>query len=492
MKTKKIILQLIVLILTTLSCYSQKYQVRMAFIGNSITIGSFLTNPTTECYPAQLSVMLQAKYGDTCLVSNFAVSGRTMLKKGDYPIWNESSFKSAWEYAPNICFICLGTNDSKSWNWKYGDEFLTDYMSMIDTFKLRNPHVKFIVCYPPPAFSSEYSISDSVLIHGVLPAVDSVVKRTGATFIDFRTPLLNSSSLFADGIHPNVAGAKVMATIVYDTLVATNLIHKVDTGYTFVTSIGTSSSLIKVKDSATISWTTVNADTVYLNGKMVEANGSQEVSPASNTIYTVTAKGEKSTDSLKQAQNVYYPELTSLLIDPSKYIMYQGDSALFTLYYYDQNSNSMSDTVISGTWSIIQGDGSLVDVTDTAVTFVGTAKGTSKVQASVGTLTSTATVVVKASTTGIKTQSSNNEVDVFPNPCVSVIHLPIETTAPTTVTFKLYDSKGALHKDKAFNLSTNGKYLLKVNVEDLGTGIYIYKIEFSGKQFTGKISKIAK
>ena len=78
---------------------------------------------------------------------------RTMLKHGDYPIWNGVEFRNAWKFTPDILLICLGTNDSKPQNWDLLRlEFYDDYRSMIDTFRVGNPHVQYLVCHPCPAY----------------------------------------------------------------------------------------------------------------------------------------------------------------------------------------------------------------------------------------------------------------------------------------------------------------------------------------------------
>jgi acyl-CoA thioesterase-1 len=217
-----------IILSTALFVYSQNHQVRIAFVGNSITIGTGLPNPEEDCYPSQFADMLDGVYGDICVVRNFAVSGRTMLKNGDYPIWDENSFTDCWNFAPDICFILLGTNDSKPQNWDvYGDEFIDDYLSMIDTFKVRNALAKFIVCYPPPAYEVVYNIRDSVILHGVIPAIDSVLNKTDAELLDFYNPLLDSVYLFPDMIHPDMVGAGVMAEMVFNKFIDLDIMHGV-------------------------------------------------------------------------------------------------------------------------------------------------------------------------------------------------------------------------------------------------------------------------
>jgi len=85
-------------------CWSQDAPVRVACIGNSITYGYTLSNPTLDSYPAQLKNLLGSDYD----VKNFGVSSRTMLKKGDYPYWNEPEFDQALHLIPILSSFYLG------------------------------------------------------------------------------------------------------------------------------------------------------------------------------------------------------------------------------------------------------------------------------------------------------------------------------------------------------------------------------------------------
>ena len=93
--------------------FSEAQSVKIAFLGNSITIGAGLKNAGEECYPSQFAKLLDEKYGNKYEVGNFAVSGRTMLRHGDRPLWNEPQFKQALDFKPDVVYIMLGTNDTK-------------------------------------------------------------------------------------------------------------------------------------------------------------------------------------------------------------------------------------------------------------------------------------------------------------------------------------------------------------------------------------------
>jgi len=81
--------------------------IRIACVGDSITYGAGIKGRVTKSYPAQLQELLGATYN----VGNFGVSGRTLLKKGDKPYWENKAYKNALDFKPDIVIIKLGTND---------------------------------------------------------------------------------------------------------------------------------------------------------------------------------------------------------------------------------------------------------------------------------------------------------------------------------------------------------------------------------------------
>ena len=198
----------LVVFLFIISVIPNSKPIRVACVGDSITFG-FGIKDTTKTYPRQLGDLLGKNY----LVENFGVNGRTMLKKGDYPYWKENAFKDALAFKPQIVIICLGTNDSKPWNWKYKNEFYSDYTSMVKTFR-KDGKPEIFVSYCPPAFSHKYSISDSVIHYQIIPLIDSVKKEYHTKLINFYDIMKNDSSMFFDGIHPDEEGALIMAKTV--------------------------------------------------------------------------------------------------------------------------------------------------------------------------------------------------------------------------------------------------------------------------------------
>ncbi|MHC4329447.1 MAG: GDSL-type esterase/lipase family protein [Planctomycetota bacterium] len=193
-------------------CYGET--IRVACIGDSITFGSSIKNRVRACYPAQLGRML----GEKWQVRNFGVSGATMLKKGDKPYWRQQAFADALAYNPHVVIIKLGTNDTKPQNWKFRNEFVRDYVDMIDLFAdlPANPVIR--ICYPVPAYPERWGISDSVIKNEVISLTSRVARKSGVAIIDLYEPLSNKPELFPDLIHPNAEGAYFIAKEVYAAL----------------------------------------------------------------------------------------------------------------------------------------------------------------------------------------------------------------------------------------------------------------------------------
>ncbi|MCP4609456.1 MAG: hypothetical protein GY845_12150 [Planctomycetes bacterium] len=182
----------------------------VACVGDSITYGSGISNRNYNSYPAQLGRMLQ-KFDNQWQVQNYGVSGATLLRNGDKPYIQQSAYNQALAAEPDAVIIKLGTNDSKPHNWALKDDFISDYLFLIDSFAELPSKPTIWICYPVPAFIDNFSISESVIKNEVIPFVDQIAQLRDVIVIDLYTALSDSADLFPDGIHPNAEGAKLMA-----------------------------------------------------------------------------------------------------------------------------------------------------------------------------------------------------------------------------------------------------------------------------------------
>jgi acyl-CoA thioesterase-1 len=182
----------------------------VACVGDSITYGSGITDRNYNSYPAQLGRMLQ-KFDNQWRAQNFGVSGATLLRNGDLPYVQQSAYNQVLAAEPDAVIIKLGTNDSKPQNWIHKDDFVSDYIFLIDSFAELPSKPKIWICYPVPAFSDNFGITNTIIKDEVIPFIDQIARLRDVHVIDLYTALSDAAALFPDGIHPNAEGAGLIA-----------------------------------------------------------------------------------------------------------------------------------------------------------------------------------------------------------------------------------------------------------------------------------------
>lgn len=242
-----------VLFPSTLSARHRK--TRIACIGNSVTFGYTLADPSTQSYPA----LLQKKLGPGYEVRNFGRSGATLLRKGHRPYCKTKEFNGALNFHADIAIIDLGLNDTDPRDWpQYRDDFMPDYRWLIDTLRSSNPHMKIFICTMTPVFTGHPRFMSSTLawykeVQKLIPVI-ARVNHTG--LIDLYTPLHDRPDLFTDRatLHPDAAGAAKLCDIIYSNITG-------DFGGLHVADIF-SGNMVLQRGKPIPFWGTANAGTV--------------------------------------------------------------------------------------------------------------------------------------------------------------------------------------------------------------------------------------
>jgi lysophospholipase L1-like esterase len=199
---------LIILLLFHLFIQSGQAQIRVTCIGASITEGARIANPKENSYPGQLQSLLGVKYK----VSNFGVSGTTMLKKGNHPYCKTDAYQNALQSNPDIVFIDLGENDAKAINRPFYNELVADAREMIRSFKNLPSHPRIIVLLPTAMFVTDTNgIYDPVCISEVSPRLQQAASAEGVEVIDMHSLFAGRPDLVPDQIHPEEQGSGMMA-----------------------------------------------------------------------------------------------------------------------------------------------------------------------------------------------------------------------------------------------------------------------------------------
>lgn len=190
---------------------------KVACIGNSITYGIGTENPQAESYPAQLQQLLGHDY----LVGNFGKPGATLLNHGHRPYMKQPEFQKAMEFAGDIAVIHLGINDTDPRNWPiYRDEFVRDYLALIDSCKEANPHCRILICRLTPISHRHPRFESGTRDwhRDIQLAIETISRVAKVQLIDLHQALYAYPFLFPDGLHPNPEGAGILAHTVYSAI----------------------------------------------------------------------------------------------------------------------------------------------------------------------------------------------------------------------------------------------------------------------------------
>lgn len=186
-------------------------KIRVACLGDSITAATEFSD-----YPTILQSMLGSNY----TVGNFGVVAATVLSDTDKPYISQTAFQDARQFQPNIVIVMLGTNDAHDTNYPSIDKFKADYEKIIDETLAFTSNPRIFLVKPPPIFANEFGHDNTNLVEGVIPRIEQIAHERGLPTIDVYNALVNHPEYFADGLHPNQDGARILASEIYKAIIA--------------------------------------------------------------------------------------------------------------------------------------------------------------------------------------------------------------------------------------------------------------------------------
>lgn len=202
------------LLLLFLLPLSARRIIKVACVGNSITYGTGVANREQKAYP----VVLQRLLGKDYQVENFGKPGATLLRRGHRPYFAQPEFRAALQFRPDIAVIHLGINDTDPRNWpNYRDEFIPDYLALIDSLRAVNPHVRILVARLTPigVDHPRFDSGTRKWREEISQAVQQVAEIARVDWIDFYAPLVPHPDWLPDAVHPDERGAEVLAKVAY-------------------------------------------------------------------------------------------------------------------------------------------------------------------------------------------------------------------------------------------------------------------------------------
>ena len=191
--------------------------VKVACIGDSITYGVGTDDRETESYPSRLQQLLGSGY----LVENFGKSGATLLRNGHRPYVEQPEFARAMAFVPDIALIHLGVNDTDPRDWpNYGDEFVRDYLAIIDSLRSVNAGMRILIAEITPITSDHrrFCSGTSQWQKKIREAIKVVADVGNVQLVDFFTPLFPHPDMLPDSVHPDSRGAMILARTAYSAI----------------------------------------------------------------------------------------------------------------------------------------------------------------------------------------------------------------------------------------------------------------------------------
>jgi sialate O-acetylesterase len=209
---------------------AKRESITVACLGDSITFGARLEDRDRDSYPARLQQLL----GNGYRVLNMGVGGCTLIRKGQPTVWDELA--KIRKGNPDRIVISLGTNDTCGEGtcgdrkcWEYKDEYLADYLDLIDSLQMMPKQPEIWICAPSPMVLETPGLSQARVegltirkprLKELISLIRQVAEEKKVGFIDLNSPLDHRADLFTeeDGVHPNVAGYLAIAELVFAAL----------------------------------------------------------------------------------------------------------------------------------------------------------------------------------------------------------------------------------------------------------------------------------
>ena len=189
---------------------------KVACIGDSITWGFTLLNPRRDSYPSLLQKML----GEGYEVRNFGYNDAASRFDADTPYVKKRVYARSLEWNPDIVLFMLGTNDTKRRNWD-PEIFRRDYSALVDSYLNLPSHPRVILIAPIRIIMliniPFLGLNADIMEEGVRPAIHEIASRKGLECVDLKD-LFTDATYMIDGVHPQRAGAQMLAQAIYSSV----------------------------------------------------------------------------------------------------------------------------------------------------------------------------------------------------------------------------------------------------------------------------------
>lgn len=182
-------------------------------VGDSITQGYMAVNERTDSWVAQLGELISAAQGQKVTQINRGIGGTKMSTTHQhYPAAKDTVQQYIVTLNPDLITIAYGINDFHAGTTL--NTFISDYRNYLQEVIDSCPDAVIIVC----GLCYKGNDQDSKKVREWNNAIREMTEEFGLIYCETYDDMYGINWLLADGLHPNNAGYRVMASTVFRTL----------------------------------------------------------------------------------------------------------------------------------------------------------------------------------------------------------------------------------------------------------------------------------
>lgn len=187
--------------------------IKVATVGDSLTYGYGLENRVQDAYP---SILLE-KLGSHYQVSNFGMSGRSLLSTTEYPYLQEKNARLSLESEADIVIIMIGSNDSRPAFWNR-EQFIKEYKELVNLYVSMPSQPDVLLVTPPYVPTSRFGLNNDVVRDDLQEIIPQVAAEFHLPYVNLYPVTEGHLEYYSDGLHLTPLGNRVIAEAIYSAL----------------------------------------------------------------------------------------------------------------------------------------------------------------------------------------------------------------------------------------------------------------------------------
>ena len=182
-------------------------------VGDSITEGCMAIHARTDSWVAHLSELISAAQGFELNTTNRGIGGTKMCTEHQhFPAAKDTVQQYIVPLNPDLVTVAYGINDFHAGTTL--DTFLNDYRAYLEELTDSCPDAVVIVC----GLCCKGNDQDSTRVREWNKALRELVEEFGLIYCETYDDMYGVNWILADGLHPNNAGYRMIASTVFRAL----------------------------------------------------------------------------------------------------------------------------------------------------------------------------------------------------------------------------------------------------------------------------------